>query len=260
MPRPASLAWLAPILAVLLAAVPAAAEEAPAEKKRTREATPEEAAPLVKDLKTAAGKKKAAEALPLLEKIVELTHPDFEKPLVKLLTHPDAQVAIRAAELLEDRVGKDSGKSVWAAGWAHATNDKRLTVRSKSLRPLGKIGYVLDKRQYDDVESTWRSLTANNPRPDLVAVLVDIAYYFETSKDKRLCRLLAEELDEPVSTSPNSPTNPPAAWWEARWKVWKEAKPAAVAALKAITGHEFDSTEAAKKWFEENKKDFGFDW
>ena len=42
--------------------------------------------------------------------------------------------------------------------------------------------------------------------------------------------------------------------------MWNPMKPAAVAALHAITGQEFDRTETARKWFEENEKTFGFTW
>jgi hypothetical protein len=247
------------LLAGVLAAAPgpSSAEEAVPPPKKVREATPEEVPPIVADLDAAAKKKKLEEVLPLLKKIEELKHPDFEKPLHRLLKHGDAAVALRAAELLEERTYPTSGKALWAASWGNAANDRRATVRAKTLRALGRIAFTLDKKQYDEVDRLWRSLQGD-PNRSQAPLLVDIAYYAEGAKEKRLARYLAEAIDEPVSTD-DGPMNPPASWWEEKWHLWNESKAAVHKALKAMTGQDFDTTAKARDWIQAHEKE-GFAW
>ena len=236
---------------------PPAAEPPAAEKKPVREATPEEVPAVLADLEAAFKKKKLAEALALLKRVEELKHVQFEKPLHKLLRHPDADVALRAAELLEDRTYPESGKAVWAASWGQSANDKRSAVRTKALRALAKVGFKLDKKQFDDVQKVWRSVQGSADR-SLAPLLVDIAVYAEQTKDKRFARDLGEAIDKPESKD-NGPTNPPASWWEGKFYLWEGSRNEVHRAMKAITGQDFVTTEQAKDWIEAHKKD-GFDW
>lgn len=264
-PRAAVRAALALAAVAVLAGFPALgdfparawAEEGTGTAKKVREATTEEVAPALLDLEAAAKKKKLDEVTPLLKKIEELKHPDFEKPLQKLLKHADAAVALRAAELLEERTYPESGKTLWVASWGQSANDKRSAVRAKVLRALGKIGFALDKKQYDELERLWRSVQGTPSRTQ-APILVDIAVYVEAVKDKRFARQLAEAIDEPVSTD-NGPTNPSAAWWEEKFNLWNESKVAVHGAIKALTGEDFDSTTKAKDWIRAHEKD-GFSW
>ena len=235
----------------------AVADEPAAAPKKVREATAEELPPLLADLEAAGKKKKSADALALLAKLEELKHPELEKPLQKLLKHAEAAVALRAAELLEERTYPESGKALWAASWGQAANDTRPMVRARVLRALGRIGFALDKRAYDDVEKLWRQVQGT-PQRGNAPILCDIAFFAEQLKDKRFARALAEALDEPVSTS-NDASNPPAAWWEEKWHLWDGSKAAVHAALKALTGEDFASTEKAKEWIEAHAKE-GFAW
>lgn len=235
-------------------------EAAPAEPPALRDATDAEAKPLVEALKKAERKKDPAEVAPALDAIAEVHHPDFEKSLLKLLGHESSLVAGRVAQMWEGRVRdpKAAGR-LWKAAWGDKKNDKRFGVKGKVVRALGRAGIALDKRQYEDLERDWRWMIGN-PGETFGEALVDMAAYFELTRDKRHCRWLAEELDEPMATNPNSPSNPPAEWWERRHKMWRPVKPAVVAALKAITGQEFDKTAQAKAWFEANERTFGFRW
>lgn len=248
---------LLPLLASPAALRPLAAEEPAEAPKPVREATAEEVPPVVADLEAAAKRKKAGEALALLAKVDGLKHREFEKPLQRLLKHAEAAVALRAAELLEERSYPESGKALWAASWGQAVNDKRILVKAKVLRALGRVAFTLDKRGFDEVEKLWRYVQST-PQRGNAPLLVDIAWYVEQVKDKRFARPLAEALDEPVSTS-NDGTNPPASWWEEKWHLWNESKAGVHAALKALTGEDFPSTEKAKAWIEAHAKE-GFAW
>jgi hypothetical protein len=68
--------------------------------------------------------------------------------------------------------------------------------------------------------------------------------------------LVAEVLKEPFPADPNDPKNPPAAYWEARHKIWIDAEGWARWALKEITGQEFRSVREWEAWVRQNKKTF----
>jgi hypothetical protein len=248
-----------------LADEPPAAPEAPAEGQPAeapadlREATADEAKSLLAALKKVYKKKNANDVLPALEPMAELKHESWDKALVRLLKHDSSLVAMRVAEMWCHRVTDKNLKKVWKAGWQEKRNDKRFTIKTKVLRAVGIAGHILDAKQYKAVEKDWRWMVGN-PNESYSDALIDICWYFEVTKDKRHCRHMAEQLDEPGTNVVNDGNNPPADWWERKWKMWKPMKPAAVAALKAITGQEFDKTAVAKKWFEDNEKTFGFDW
>jgi hypothetical protein len=258
---------LLPVAAWLALLAPSAAAEEPAPKPaepsapevETKPAPPKvildaEAAPLAEGLKKAMRAKSADDALPALVAIEGKSHPTFEAPLVKLLGHPSAEIAIRAADALAARAGPKTASSLWRGGWLAPANKDRSEVRTSILLALGRMGVSLDAKQYDEVESLWKKATSGR-------VLSSIAAYFGAVKtDKRPLRWLSEALDEPVASAVNSASNPPASYWEARWKLWKASKPAVQEALKSITGQTFETSEDAKAWFKKNEKEFGFVW
>ena len=247
---------------------PAPPEEGKAEEREAKESeSPLEACDeakakeLAAELGKAAKKKNAEDVLPALEKIEDLQHAEFEKPLLKLLAHASNKVAEKAAAMWEWRSNKKTARKLWTATWGdRKINKKRFEVKALVLASWPRAGLELSDREIKEVQDDWRWIVGN-PNPDNAPALVAIARYLELAQDRRLCRQLAEELDEPgTNVSPSDPSNPPAAWWEQRHKLWREAKPAAVSALKLLTGQEFDKTAQAKKWFEDNRKTFGFDW
>jgi hypothetical protein len=266
-PRCLPLALLAAVLSAPFLTPPLAAEdpppgaspETPPAETPVTEASAEELPGLLAALDTASKKKKAAEALAALKPLETRKHASLEKGYTKLLRHAEVAVALKAAELLEQRAYPEWAKGIWANAWGQAINEKRPTVRVKALRSLARLGFTLDKKQFDDVEGHWRWLVGN-PNRTYAPQLVDMAFFIEQAKDKRFARWLAEMIDEPMSNAPASDgTNPPAAWWEEKWHMWNESKAAIHTALKALTGMDFTSTKQAKEWIEEHKKD-GFDW
>jgi hypothetical protein len=64
-----------------------------------------------------------------------------------------------------------------------------------------------------------------------------------------------------MASNPNDPNNPPASWWEQRWKAWKENEKAVHWALsQLVEGETFETTIEAKKWAEAHGKDHGIEW
>ncbi|MDA1194209.1 MAG: hypothetical protein O2894_03420 [Planctomycetota bacterium] len=215
---------------------------------------------LAAELKKVSKKKNANDVLPALEAIEGLAHPEFEKTLLTLLKHESSIVAIKVAGMWEWRVtDKKVAGRLWKATWGEKKNERRYEVNALALKGFARASIALDERQFKEVEKAWRWIVGN-PDEALAPALAALATWAGMAVEKRLFRRLAEELDEPAATNPNAPNNPPAEWWERRWKLWKESKPAVVTALKAITGQEFDKTEVAKTWCEANGKDAGVEW
>lgn len=227
--------------------------------------TPEEARRLEKALSRAAKRRKQADILPVLDEVGERSHPDFVKPLLKMLKHQAADVALRACEVLEfqktesEKDEKKLVKGLWKA-FGDRANKRRHHVQGRILQVIGtRSGEPVDERAFREIEGLWRKMTGD-PQETWAVGIEAVCAYVRSTKDKRLCRMLAENIDEPMATAVNSPTNPPREWWERRWKMWKITKAVCVETLEDLTGQSFKDMASAKAWFEANEKEFGFEW
>jgi len=217
-----------------------------------RPLTDAEAAPLLEGLKRMLKAKLLADAAPALDALAGVTHPALEPALAKLLGHNLADVAARAARAMGERAGDKTAATLWKA-WSSPANERRVDVRAAMLDAFATMKAPLDAKQYAQVERLFTD--AASP-----VVLEAVTRYFTVvATDKRPCKVLAEWLDEPSPANVHDGANPPKEWWAARWKVWERTRPGAVAALKAITGQEFDTTEHARAWFAANRA-FGVRW
>ena len=244
-------------------AKPAAPEGAPADGRpadgRPAEAAPKlrtltdaEVAPLLEGLKKALKAKVLSEAAPALDALAGVTHPDLEPALAKLLGHNLADVAGRAARAMGERAGEKTAATLWKA-WSSPANERRVDVRAALLDAFATMKAPLDPKQYAQVERLFTD--AASP----VAMDAVTRYFAAVATDKRPCKAFALWLDEPSPANVHDGSNPPKEWWEARWKLWTKTRPGAVAALKAITGQEFESSEQARAWFAANRA-FGVRW
>ena len=72
---------------------------------------------------------------------------------------------------------------------------------------------------------------------------------------------LAEHLDEPYPENVNSPSNPPASWWEERFKEWQSNVPFTRWAIaQLVEGETFESESEAKQWAESEGGKHGIAW
>ena len=235
----------------------------PFEKEKVpvlREIDASEAGPLAASLKKAARKSDAATARKAIVAIEKVKHATFAAPLIKLLTHDSSKVAVAAARALSYRCDDAKlRKKIWKASYVHKSNKRRYGVKGELLRMFARMGMTLNDRQYKDVERDFRAINGN-PSKSGGKAFADFAWYAGTVKDKRFARALAEQLDEPAPGDVNSPSNPPASWWEKKWNMWKACRADAARALREITGKEFEKTAEAKAWIKGPGKKLGFDW
>ena len=65
--------------------------------------------------------------------------------------------------------------------------------------------------------------------------------------------MLLRNLDEPGPTGDiHAGNNPPAEYWEARWKAWKAFRPKVQETLFALTGQRFTEAKEAHAWLQKN--------
>jgi len=93
--------------------------------------------------------------------------------------------------------------------------------------------------------------------------------YFGRKQSKSLdvALFLAGLLAPPTPVNPDSPDNPPAAYWEARYRAWQRHVRDVVWSLEAITGRRWKSgapedggeAEAAAKFIRENRRTLGLE-
>lgn len=85
------------------------------------------------------------------------------------------------------------------------------------------------------------------------------------TRDKGTARALAELLEPPAPADVNSPTNPPASYWAARWEQWNYFRRDVTWSLQQITGEVFRPAEGdhpgdsvrALKFIKENARRLG---
>lgn len=89
--------------------------------------------------------------------------------------------------------------------------------------------------------------------PDMLRACI---HYIGKRKVKGGVKLLIEMIERPEPANPNSPTNPPASYWQARHELWAPSEAWVRWALKEITGEEFRTGVEWKLWYDENEKEF----
>ena len=67
---------------------------------------------------------------------------------------------------------------------------------------------------------------------------------------------LIELIREPIPVNKDDAANPPASYWEARYKLWHASEGWARWALKEITGKEYRTHREWAAWLKKNKKRF----
>ena len=165
-------------------------------------------------------------------------------------------------------------------------NDKALTVRKAAARGLAK-------QLPGDAHPTLVALLKEDPikdAPEVAAVVVEglagpaytgadweaIEPMFERDftpvriplqqailkiakehKEKLALKLLLKHLDPPIPEDVDTGSNPPADYWEKRWKAWKVWKGDVSDAVFAITSQRFATSKEAKAWLKVNGKRLG---
>lgn len=87
-----------------------------------------------------------------------------------------------------------------------------------------------------------------------VAAQLAIIELFGNQKEVQAASYLAMHIDAPQPVNVDDPANPPASYWEARWKNWSKWKAQLKETLFKITGQRFGSNKEARTWLRANAK------
>ena len=179
----------------------------------------------------------------VVQALVRKSHPSFVSPLMKL-AGKDKSKLVRAAAV--EALGKLNFPETRRAllkilGKRGLTKDPLVFLAA--LDAVDRLGYhpVYFQALSDLFEAAWDMPSPGVPQQKIIQL-------FSKGKEKRAFRLLVDHLDEPKPANVDDPSNPPASWWEKRWKAWHYWRGNVKAALKEITGVDFTRSAFYKKW------------
>lgn len=179
---------------------------------------------------------------------------DLAKGSNKLLVRPlaavvqdDSSVVIRkrAAELIAQQPASEAGPAVIKL-LDHAKVVQHPTLLADLVRALVVLGW--DGKNWKRLEKLFEQ-DYEAERVVLHEAILDLVI---ATREKQAMELLLRNLDEPIPADVQPLSNPPASYWEARWKAWKSWREKVKTALFALTGQHFSTAAEARAWLKKN--------
>lgn len=141
---------------------------------------------------------------------------------------------VLAAQRGDDQVAAQLLRTLRGRGFLNGRPEAAAAV----IEVLGKLG---DERALRDVERELKRF--GDPRIQRAS----IRYFgWIRTKDRSIVRFLCEQLDSPEPGDVDSPTNPPASYWEERWRAWNHWRRDLTWSLRRITGQTFQPAEGTQ--------------
>ncbi|MEM7308323.1 MAG: hypothetical protein AAF682_16710 [Planctomycetota bacterium] len=153
----------------------------------------------------------------------------------ELLFQREADVRAAAARVLANQAGDKSVGALRKALKDKQNRKERPSAIASVVDALGRLGCRDAEAEIEDEFNAFRN-------PEVVKACV---LYFGRVKSKRysIVRALCEQLSPPQPASVDAASNPPAGYWEMRWKMWMNIRRDVSWALKEITGQVFEPAE-----------------
>lgn len=225
--------------AVPVSAAPKAPEPVPAIDDRAAKAVLDEFTKVMKTATSMAERGRAVDALG------KGANKQLVKPLAALVeTEKSVIVRKRAAELLGLQPAADANPAL-----RKLLKSPKVTspaVQQAIVKALMFCGY--QSAQWADLADLFEKDYA----AECVPLQETLLHLIDLHKEKQAIPLLLRNLDEPAPTDVHAGNNPPAAYWEARWKAWKAWREQVKAVLFTLTGQRFSSAKEAKEWLDKN--------
>lgn len=177
--------------------------------------------------------------------------------LEQLEREREERAQIAAANLLANFPDAKTGALLLRAMKDKELRKEKPKVMAAVIETLGRIRY---ERATGEIEGHLKRFDDKH----VMRACVRYFGWIET-RDKGVVRLLCEQLDPPEPADPNSPSNPPASYWAARWEIWDFVRRDVSWALKRITGQVFQPAEGQAKgdsqkaleWIREHERELG---
>ncbi len=168
------------------------------------------------------------------------------KPLAQIIeTEKLLVIRKRAAELLANQPVAEANPAI-----RKLLKNSRVgsypPVMAELLRGLGKCGY--DASQWNEISDVFEK-EYHLERVPMQEAILDLV---QKHKEKKAVDLLLRNLDEPLATNVDAAENPPAEYWEARWKSWHAWRGKVKETLFVLTGQRFSDATEAKAWLQKN--------
>ncbi len=168
-------------------------------------------------------------------------------------SHEMADEAKRVLKILEKSKRKRKGKK---KGKKKGGGDVSGHVTAAAIDYLARL--AIEGAEEQVVEHLTRLfLVQTRMQASYAADVVKAAvHYLGRMKVMSAVPQLVDMVREPVPENPNSASNPPASYWEARYKIWLASEGWVRWALKEITGQEFRTHREWAAWVGLHEKDF----
>lgn len=187
-----------------------------------------------------------AEKSRALELFAGGSHKALVKPLAQAIeTDKSVVVRKRAAELLAHQPRAEATATIRRL-LKHPRVGSVPAVMGELIRGLARAGY--ERSMWADVGDLFE----RDFHPDRVPIQEAVLDLVVAHQEKQALPLLLRNLDEPAPENVDDPSNPPAEYWEARWKCWSAWRGKVKDALFAITGQRFSTAAEAKAWLKKN--------
>lgn len=220
-------------------APPAAPKVEPWDDKTAKVAV-DELAKLMKGTPTMAEKNQ------LLERLSTGSNKLLLKPLAQLVEN-DKSIVIRerAAGLIANQPAGDANGQIRKLLKSPKVGP-HPQLMGALVRGLSRCGY--ESRQWSEIADLFER-EYNPERPHVQEAILELV---TKHKEKQAIEMLLRNLDEPIPADVHGQHNPPAEYWEARWKSWAIWKGKVADAVFAVTGQRFSKAAEAEAWLKKN--------
>jgi hypothetical protein len=207
---------------------------------KTAKAAADDLAKLLKGTPSMAQKNEA------LDRLATGSNKLLLKPLSQLVeTDKSVVIKKRAATLIGNQPAADANAAIRRLLKSPGVASQRA-VLAELVRALSRCGY--EPQQWAEISDLFE----RDYQPERVPLHEALLDLIATHKERQAVPLLLRNLDEPVPEDVHGANNPPAEYWEARWKAWSVWKGKVKDALFAITGQRFSTAAEAKAWLKQN--------
>lgn len=225
----------------------------PVEASAVRELTDDEAKAAIAEFQKVAKAKAAPlrERVTAIEQLATGRHRTFVTVLVEV-TRREKTLSVRrvAAQALGNQPPKQARPAILKLLGDEGVKDE-LLVLGDLVTALDRAGY--EARDWKVIDGLFERDYDADRVPLQRAMLALIANH----KEKQAVDLLLRNLGEPIPVNVDDPANPPAEYWEARWKAWQVWREDVKNALFEITRQRFSTPEEARIWIKKNGKKIG---
>ncbi len=121
-------------------------------------------------------------------------------------------------------------------------------VQGTLVESLARVGYECKR----DWEAIGRLFEADYG-PERIPLQRAILGIVKDNRELEALDMLVRNLGEPVPENPDDAGNPPAEYWEKRWKSWQVWRGDVKETLLTLTGQRFSTAKEAKDWIAANR-------